>query len=149
MAPGSASASATGSRRPLMTVLLCAVVGLSSCGDDSGSGGLEKPAKTAEPEPTATTVESGRKATVRVVTKDMAFAPQYVSVRVGQTIEFVNEDKVAHSVETDEGQSFASKALEPGDTYSVKVKDRKILTNISYFCAIHPETMSGGFAVTD
>jgi plastocyanin len=132
-----------------MTGLLCAaVIGLAGCGEDSDSAGSEKPAKTAAPEPAATTVESGTKGAIRIVTKNMAFAPQYVSARVGQTLEFANEDEVAHSVETDEGQDFASKTLKPGDTFTVKVKDRKILTNISYFCPIHPEKMSGGITVS-
>jgi plastocyanin len=80
--------------------------------------------------------------------KDVAFKPQYITARVGQTLVFANEDDVAHKIKGQEGQYYSSKSLSKGQTYEYKIKRDPQLKNMAFICTIHPEKMRGGVVVT-
>jgi len=77
--------------------------------------------------------------TVRVPKKEglspHRFDPQELSIKVGDTVEWVNEDKLDHTVTSDDGVTFASN-LEP-----LKPPFTKVFStagDFAYHCEIHP-----------
>jgi plastocyanin len=62
------------------------------------------------------------------------FTPAVMTVAAGTTITWTNNDDVEHTV-TASDNSFSSKALETGDTFSHTFVQPGTYT---YFCAIHP-----------
>jgi plastocyanin len=73
-------------------------------------------------------------ATPAVAIKADAFTPATLTVRVGQTVTFTNDDDDAHTVTATDG-SFDSKGLDTGGVW------RHAFTRAgaySYFCELHP-----------
>jgi plastocyanin len=65
-------------------------------------------------------------------------------VKVGQKIEWTNDDSVPHNVTAQSGASFQSKTFGQGGTYSFTPKKAG---TIQYVCTIHPG-MNGTLTVT-
>ena len=70
-------------------------------------------------------------ATTTVNAKDFAFTPAAVTVKVGDTVRWVNDDAEPHDLE---GSSFGSGELPAGASYSHTFTAPE---QISYFCKIH------------
>ena len=80
---------------------------------------------------------------VLVKIENFAFTPQTLTVKVGTTVTFENDDDIPHLiVATDE--TFRSKALDTGDTYAFTFTEPG---EIAYFCSLHPH-MQGTITVT-
>jgi plastocyanin len=157
---------ATGRRRRLHIVLLLPVMVLAAgvatgCGDDESPAGSEAGGASttgtkqsnsdAAADPTGKTLDATsqpRDARITIAMKDIAFTPEYLTARNGQTLVFSNEDNVPHKIEGDEGQEFLSKSLNKGDTFEVKIKQRADQPNMAFKCTIHPAKMQGGVVVT-
>jgi plastocyanin len=76
-------------------------------------------------------------ATVVVTQKDRAFAPAAVTVKVGATLVFKNDDDVTHnSFSTSKGNEFNSKAQPPGESATVTFKTPG---EVEVRCAFHPK----------
>jgi plastocyanin len=76
-------------------------------------------------------------ASVTVSQKDRAFAPTAVTVKLGGTLVFKNDDDVTHnSFSTSKGNEFNSKAQQPGETASVTFKAPG---EVEIRCAFHPK----------
>jgi len=74
---------------------------------------------------------------VTVSQKDRAFAPVAVTMKVGATLVFKNDDDVTHnSYSTSKGNEFNSKAQQPGETASVTFKAPG---EVEIRCAFHPK----------
>ena len=73
---------------------------------------------------------------------NFTFDPPTLTVPVGTTVTWTNEDDIPHVV-AEKNASFRSKALDTGDAYS-----RTFTTagTVEYFCAIHPH-MTGKIVV--
>ncbi|MGH2534222.1 MAG: cupredoxin domain-containing protein [Thermomicrobiales bacterium] len=69
-----------------------------------------------------------------VAIEGFAFAPGSITVSVGTTVTWTNNDSAPHTVTADDG-SFDSGNLGQGDTYSLTFDTPG---TYSYFCAIHP-----------
>jgi len=69
-----------------------------------------------------------------VVIKQMHFSPQQITARVGETVEWKNEDIFSHTVTADDG-SFDSGLIAPGHSWRVKVQK---VGEIEYHCRPHP-----------
>jgi plastocyanin len=114
-------------RRTTSIVIACLALGLAAgCGDDddesggsSGGGGLY-----------GAPAASGEEIVIKM--KDTAFSPQTVKAKVGQTIEWVNEDTIDHNVV---GGDLKSDTFGEGGTYSYTLKEAG---SISYECTLHP-----------
>lgn len=72
-------------------------------------------------------------ATIQITTTDLVFAPSEVSARVGDTIEWINEDVFAHTATARNGD------------FDVMMPPKKTVTSvlkkagtIEYFCRFHP-----------
>jgi uncharacterized membrane protein len=66
--------------------------------------------------------------------KGIRFQPAQLTVHVGETVTFKNEDIVAHTVTADDG-SFDSGLIQPGDTWKMTLQKDG---TIAYHCRPHP-----------
>lgn len=73
---------------------------------------------------------------------NMAFADEEVTISVGDSILWTNNDSVSHTVTSDDG-AFDSGQLEAGDTFAL---DFQTAGTYTYHCDIHPE-MTGTVVV--
>lgn len=79
---------------------------------------------------------------VRVNIKDLAFGPATLHIKVGQTVEWVNADPLAHTVTAD-GKSWGSGFLNQGGRYSRRFT---ATGSFPYHCEPHPQ-MTGRIIV--
>ncbi len=77
-----------------------------------------------------------------VVIKKFKFIPDRINVRVGDTIEWINQDIVPHTATADAGD-WDTKKLKKGESNSVEVTADM---TTSYFCVFHPK-MKGEIAI--
>ena len=66
--------------------------------------------------------------------KDFAFSPQSLTIKVGTTVTWTNQDDVTHSVTADTGVFNAS--IDPGETVSFTFT---IVGTYQYHCNPHPD----------
>jgi plastocyanin len=115
---------------PLLAVLALAAAG---CGSSNSSSSSSTPSSSqaAPATSTANNTSSGG-GTVTIDMKNIAFNPTSQTVKVGQTVKWVNQDDVPHNVE---GGPLHSKTFSKGGSYSFTPKKAE---TISYVCTIHP-----------
>ncbi|HEY4675705.1 MAG TPA: DUF2231 domain-containing protein [Candidatus Angelobacter sp.] len=77
---------------------------------------------------------AGPSANGQVIMKGIRFQPAELTVHPGETVEFRNEDIVAHTVTADDG-SFDSGLIQPGSSWKMTVQKAG---TIAYHCAPHP-----------
>lgn len=78
----------------------------------------------------------------KVAIKGFKFVPADLTVKVGDTVEWTNEDSAPHTATADLGE-FDSDRLVQGDSFSFTFQNKG---DFSYFCAIHP-SMKGSVIV--
>jgi plastocyanin len=120
-------------RIPLLMLALLALTA-AGCGSSSKTNSSSS---AATPATTTTSTASGGAAatgggTVTVDMQNIAFNPTSVTVKVGQTVKWVNKDDVAHNVT---GGPLASKTFGKGGSFTYKPTKAG---TISYVCTIHP-----------
>jgi len=118
---------------------MLAVVALAIAGCGGGDGSSSTPAATA-----TTSGGSGGGGAVAVTMKDIAFSPQSVQAKVGQKIDWTNDESVAHNVTATSGASFRSSDFSQGGTFSYTPTRAG---TIDYVCTLHPG-MDGTIVVT-
>jgi len=74
----------------------------------------------------------------------MAFSPSSLSVKVGATVTWKNNDGFTHTVTSDDGASFDSGNLPAGGSFSYKTTT---VGTFDYHCTIH-SGMTGTLVVT-
>ena len=68
--------------------------------------------------------------------KDLKFSPDTIQAKVGQTIQWTNDDTPPHNVTYVSGPQFTSSStMNPGAKFSLKLTKAG---TIHYFCSIHP-----------
>ncbi len=68
--------------------------------------------------------------------KSLAFVPKSVTAKVGETVQWVNDDQPPHNVTYVSGPKFTSSGtLNTGDKFSIKLTAPG---TIHYVCTIHP-----------
>lgn len=126
--------------RALAPALLASALVAAGCGGGNDSNS----SSTASQPPASTTATSGSRATgqpapsgnvVQVTMKNIAFNPKTVTVRVGQTVKWVNEDTVDHNVVAQKGATFKSKNFGQGKSF---IYTAKAPATIEYVCTLHP-----------
>ena len=75
------------------------------------------------------------KPTAQVKIDNFVFSPNPLTVPVGSTIRWTNQDDIPHNVVSDD-KSFKSKALDTDDTFTYSFTKPGTYT---YFCSIHPK----------
>jgi plastocyanin len=71
---------------------------------------------------------------VMVKISNFTFGPKEVTVKVGQTITWTNDDDIPHTVVATD-KSFRSKVLDTGQSFSFTFTKPG---QIAYFCSLHP-----------
>jgi amicyanin len=134
--------------RWLSLILACLALGLvvAGCGgdddDDAGDSAQQTTEQTTEAEATTeATTEGGEPSgeTVEVGMQDIKFDPDQVSVPVGGTVKWTNNEAVPHDVtkESGPGADFSSGNgnLQEGDTFEQTFADAG---TVEYVCTVHP-----------
>ncbi len=134
-------------------VLSCLALGLvAGCGgdddDDDGGGGAaettEQPAETAED----TGGAAGGGETAEVSMEGIQFKPKAVTVAVGGSVKWTNDEAVGHDVtkESGPGADFSSGSrggMNQGDTFEQTFEEAG---KFGYVCTVHPN-MTGTVTV--
>ena len=82
----------------------------------------------------------------QVEMKDIAYQPETIRVRTGETITWVNRDAVQHDVvNVKEGEEPRSELFNEGQTYEWTPTEAG---TVEYLCTVHPN-MKGTVEVTD
>ena len=81
-------------------------------------------------------------ADAQVKIANFTFEPPVLTVKVGTTVTWVNDDDIPHLVSEKDGK-FRSSALDTNETFSETFKDAG---TIEYFCVLHPH-MTGKIVV--
>ena len=81
-------------------------------------------------------------ADAQVKIANFTFEPPALTVKVGTTVTWVNDDDIPHLVSEKDGK-FRSSALDTGDKFS---QTFSAAGTVEYFCAIHPH-MTGKIVV--
>lgn len=122
----------------LVVVACLALVALTGC---SGGGATQTPS-TSGTSTSGSNSSGGASAGGAVSIANFAFSPASVTVKVGQTVTWTNNDSVAHTVTSDDG-SFDSGQLSPGATFKHTFDKAG---QYSYHCSVHPD-MTGSVTV--
>jgi plastocyanin len=100
----------------------------SSSSGGSGSGGASASGRGS--------ASGGGSSAVRVTMKNLAFSPPAIHAKVGQTVQWTNDDSPVHNVTYVSGPKFTSSGtLNNGATFKLKLSQAG---TIHYFCSIHP-----------
>ena len=81
-------------------------------------------------------------ADAQVKIANFTFEPAVLTLKVGRTVTWVNDDDIPHLVSEKDGK-FSSSALDTNETFSETFKDAG---TIEYFCVLHPH-MTGKIVV--
>ncbi len=104
---------------PILMTLVAAIV-LASC----SSGTTQEPAST-----------TGAAAAAAISIEDFRFQPPDLTVPVGATVTWTNDEAgIAHTTTADDG-TWNSGSLQPGDAFEMTFDQPG---TYSYFCSIHP-----------
>jgi plastocyanin len=93
----------------------------------------------ASPPPTTTARLNGA-----IAMNSVAFSPRATTVAVGQTVTWVNEDRVPHDVVATSGATFHSETFRQGETFKFRATRPG---TIAYVCSLH-QGMNGTLTVT-
>jgi plastocyanin len=95
---------------------------------------------TADAAPVAT--PPAKTAAPAVHISNFTFGPQLLTVRIGQTVTWTNDDDIPHTVVATD-KSFKSKVLDTGQSFSFTFTAPGL---VPYFCSLHPH-MTGKIMV--
>lgn len=149
---------------PVLTTCLVLALAAGGCGSSksssatsstattgsTGTGANGKPKEGIVPNgkinyakpPSNAPVQSGL---VKIKYHLISIEPDTLKVKVGSTVEWVNEDEVEHNVTSASGpEKFASKNFGEGGKFKITVTKTGI---IDYRCTLHPATMNGAIEV--
>jgi plastocyanin len=119
-------AGSVGGMRPITLLVACLALVLAGCGggNDNGGGGSSSSSSGSS---------SGD--TVTIDLKNIKFAPEDATVKVGQTVKWVNQDTVDHDVSAKSGADFKSDLFGNGKSFEWKADKAG---TVSYVCTVHP-----------
>ena len=123
----------------ILAILMIFAVACSSY-QTSAPAQTQAPAQPAAPAETKPAASSGN--AVSVTIQGFKFNPADVTVKVGDTVVWTNQDSAPHTVESADGM-LKSDELSKGDTYSWTAKKAG---KHDYHCGIHP-SMKGSVTV--
>jgi plastocyanin len=131
----------------IITALSCGALALggafvTGCGDDNKDSGSAQ--TTTEAAPATATGGAAKGSVVAVSMKANKFIPEKITGKVGQTVEWTNDDPYPHNVVATKGEDFQSDNFGGGGTYKYKLDKAG---KISYVCTIH-SGMVGTITVT-
>lgn len=123
-------------KRPLLLALPLALMALAGCGSSSSSSTTNATAAASSPTTAATSAAGTPSFALGVTMKNLAFSPASIQAKVGQTVEWTNQDAPPHNVVYVSGPKFApSGTLNSGGQFKLKLTQAG---TIHYICSIHP-----------
>jgi plastocyanin len=111
-------------RRIILLVTLAAVVVVSTLFAVSVAGAHKHPTAKAQKHPTRT-----------VLIKNFHFKPAHITIKRGTKVRWINKDPHPHTATANNGRSFDSGHLDPGERYTHTFKS---VGTKKYHCEIHP-----------
>jgi len=120
-----------------ISILLVLAIALAACSAAPASATTQPPAVAG-----STTVAPPMTAAVSMT--GIKFVPDALTVTVGTTVTWTNDDTVAHTVTADDG-SFDSGMIAPGGTFSFTFNTAG---TYPYKCTVHLPDMIGTITVT-
>lgn len=119
-------------RRPLLPALAVSLaVALAGCGGDTDAGLTTGPASN----PGAGEQPPESQAGTKVKMENIEFKPAKLTVKVGETVTWINEDTVEHDVTATSGADFKSELFAEGKSFEYKATKAG---TIKYVCTVHP-----------
>jgi plastocyanin len=112
--------------RAIALVLTVSALALAGCGGGSGSSSSESSA------PSEASSSTSREA---VTIRDYKYAPPDLTVPVGATVKFTNQDATPHTATSKQAGGFESGPIEQGKTGTIKLEKAGTFT---YYCVFHP-----------
>lgn len=130
-----------------LTALLAvgALAGFAGCGDDDSDDTSAAPATNTPAETAPAEGAPAESAPGAVAMKGIRFQPADITVKVGDTITWTNEDAVDHDAVDEEGGKFKSELFSKGETFEYTAEEPG---TINYVCTVHPG-MDGTITVTE
>jgi plastocyanin len=132
-------------KRASLFALAGVVAVLAGCGSSNSSSSSGASPTSSATSSSSTSASAGSSATggasvagstVKVDMKNLAFDPKSVTAKVGETIQWVNDDQPPHNVTYVSGPKFTSSGtMNTGDKFQIKVTTPG---TIHYVCTIHP-----------
>ncbi len=116
---------------PLPAALAALVLGLAGCGGGTDEDTTTGPAAN----PGASEQAPGAAAGTKIAMKAIQFRPSNKTVKVGDTVTWVNEDAVEHDATATEGADFRSELFGKGKTFEWKAEKAG---TVKYVCTVHP-----------
>ena len=131
-------------KRLLTLLLACTALVAAGCGSDEEEDPAPAGGGTAETTEDADSAPTSGELTIAM--KNFKFEPKNATVKVGQTVKWVNEDSAPHNAVDEEGGAFKSELFNKNETFEFTAKEAA--GKIAYVCTIHPG-MEGTLTVTE
>jgi plastocyanin len=122
---GSRPRASVGPMRLITMLVACLALVLAGCGGGNDKGSNSSSGGGG----------SSSGGTVTIDMKNIKFAPQDATVKVGQTVKWVNQDTVDHDVQAKSGADFKSELFGNGKSFEWKADKAG---TVSYVCTVHP-----------
>lgn len=117
----------------LLTILTLATIFLGACSTSATpKQGLSTPIPGSQ-NPNSTTAVQGKE--VEITISGNKFDPDNITIPIGTTVTWTNQDSVKHTVVADD-KSWKSNSLAKGETFSYTFDKAG---TYAYFCNIHPK----------
>lgn len=116
--------------------------------EEAATENMDMPTQDSQSQaPSESDQSAASRETDEVTISDFAFGPKQISIKVGTTVTWTNQDSVEHNVKMENGSSDgpSSELLGKGESYSYTFKKAGVY---SYLCTPHP-TMKGTVTVTE
>lgn len=129
-----------------LVIVAAALVGAAACGSSNSSNTTASPSTTTPTTTTPTTPttpstpSTGQTTTVNIAIgaaglTTTAYAPNPVNIKVGDSINWVNPDSIAHTATANNGTTFNSGTIAPGGSFKSTFSTTG---SFAYHCAFHP-----------
>ena len=115
-----------------LLMLAALALAAAGCGSSNKSSSSSSSSSTSSPAPATSTASGGGGGTVTIDMKNIAFNPASATVKVGQTVKWVNQDSAPHNIT---GGPLHSKTFGQGGSFTYTPKKAE---TISYVCTVHP-----------
>jgi plastocyanin len=122
--------------RAITIAAACLALALAACGGGNDNNQSSGGGSSSTPAPSGNTVT--------IAMQNIQFSPKDATVKVGQTVKWVNQDAVDHDVKANSGASFKSDLFGKGASYEWKADKAG---TVQYVCTVHPG-MKGTLTVT-
>lgn len=127
-----------------LPVALAALAGCGSSSSSSSSSSANAPASSSTAASAPAAAPSTGK-TVDITYQNIAIQPTNATVKVGDTIKWINKDNVIHNVTSESGPlHLASANFGQGGTFEATATAPGV---VHYVCTIHPTAMIGTITI--